>query len=100
MPQPVRLDPVQTAQAAEMLARAFRVDPACTHIFPDEADRMRSMRALWDALIRFSLIYGEVWTTPELAARPAGSSPARETSRCHCGTRRLIRQAGQRLLAS
>jgi ribosomal protein S18 acetylase RimI-like enzyme len=28
---------------------------------------MRSTRGLWDALIRVTLVYGEVWTTPEVS---------------------------------
>jgi GNAT superfamily N-acetyltransferase len=45
--------------------QAFRDDPAYTYVFPDEADRVRSLGGLWDAIIRFTLVYGEAWTTPE-----------------------------------
>jgi ribosomal protein S18 acetylase RimI-like enzyme len=66
MIETVRLDVVERARAVATLVQAFRADPMYAYICPDEADRVRSMRGLWDALIRLTLIYGEVWTTPEV----------------------------------
>lgn len=61
---PVRLTASQIAQATGVLARAFHSDPMCTHIFPDSDERAQSLPLLWDAMIRYSLAYGEVYTTP------------------------------------
>jgi len=77
MTQPVRLDPARRAQAAEMLTRAFTEDPAYSYIFPDEAERARSTRKLWHAVIGFCLTYGEVWTTPELAGAAGWLAPGK-----------------------
>ena len=65
MTEPVRLNPAGRGRAAETLVQAFRDDPSYTYVFPGEADRVRSLRSLWDATIRFTRIYGEAWTTPE-----------------------------------
>lgn len=67
MTQPVRLAPVQRERAVETLVQAFRPDPMYAYICPDETERVRSTRALWDALIRVTLVYGEVWTTAEVS---------------------------------
>jgi ribosomal protein S18 acetylase RimI-like enzyme len=75
MTEPVRLDPAQRGRTVETLVRAFRDDPAYTYVFPDEADRVRSLRGLWDATIRFSLVYGEAWTTPEVSGVACWLSP-------------------------
>jgi len=75
MTGPVRLDPAQRGRAAETLVQAFRDDPAYTYVFPDEADRARSLRSLWDATIRFTLVYGEAWTTPEASGVACWLSP-------------------------
>lgn len=61
---PLRLEAPQRDRAAEVLAGAFENDPIYTYIFPDPDDRRRSLRLLWDALLRYSLVYGRVWTTP------------------------------------
>ncbi len=64
--RPVRLDPAQRERAAETLTQAFRHDPMYRYICPDEAARVTATRRLWDAIIRLTLIYGEVWTTAEV----------------------------------
>jgi len=66
MSQILRLDPSHRARAAESLTQAFAEDAVYAYIFPEPAARLRAMRRLWDALIRFSLVYGEVYTTPDL----------------------------------
>lgn len=74
----VRLAASQTTQAAGVLARAFRNDPMYAHIFPDVDERVRSMPRLWDALIRYSLVYGEVYTTPAMDGVACWLSPGQE----------------------
>ncbi len=63
MNEPIRLVPAHHGHAAETLTQAFREDPVHAYLFPNLDDRIRSMRRLWDALIKFSLVYGEVYTT-------------------------------------
>jgi len=87
MIQPVRLDPAQRARAVETLVQAFRADPMYAYICPDGADRVRSMRGLWDALIRFTLIYGEAWTTPEVSGVACWLAPGNTT----VGFRQMLR---------
>lgn len=62
----IRLEPARKDQAADLLTRAFQDDPAYTHIFPDPAERTRSLRSLWDGLLTVTLRYGQVLTTPDL----------------------------------
>lgn len=75
MTEPVPLNPAARGRAAETLVQAFRDDPLYAYIIPDEAHRIRSTRGLWDALIRVTLVYGQVWTTPELNGVACWLSP-------------------------
>ncbi len=75
---PVRLMESQIAQASGVLARAFQGYPMFTLIFPDDVDRARSLPILMDALIRYSLIYGEVSTTPAVNAVACWLGPGNE----------------------
>ncbi len=75
----VRLDPARRSQAAETLVRAFREDPMYTYMCPDEAGRVIAMRALWDAVLAFALIYGKVWTTPDVRGVACWLSPGHTT---------------------
>ncbi len=60
----IRMVKSQKAQTAEMLARAFLVDPAYTAVFPDSAERERALQQLFGAVLGYSLVYGLVHTTP------------------------------------
>ena len=62
--EPVRLAASQRARAAQMLARAFLVDPAYTALFPDPAERERALQRQFGAEVGYSLVYGLVHTTP------------------------------------
>ena len=75
MTEPVRLDQTQRDRAAETLVQAFRDDPVDAYICPNEVERVRPMRDLWDAVIRFTLVYGEAWTTPEVNGVACWLSP-------------------------
>jgi len=61
---PILLKPADRLRAVEILAGAFEDDPLYQYIFPDIDDRRHSLRLLWDALLRYSLVYGKIWTTP------------------------------------
>ncbi len=61
----VLLSRVHRARAAEALTRAFMEDPMWSIVLPDEATRADAFRPMWAALIGFSRVYGEVYTTSE-----------------------------------
>jgi hypothetical protein len=73
--EPIDLARSQRAQAAQMLARAFLVDPAYTALFPDEVERERSLRGLFGAVIGYSRVYGLVHTTPSVDGVACWLSP-------------------------
>ncbi len=79
MTDPIRLDIARLAQAAETLTQAFRNDPLFLHIDPDETKRVATTRGLWDAIIRLTLIYGEVWTTAAVNGVACWLSPGHTT---------------------
>lgn len=62
----VRLVASQKSQAAQTLTRAFQDDPMFTYIFPDADQRKKSLAWQWEAVIGYSLVYGEVYTTPDV----------------------------------
>jgi ribosomal protein S18 acetylase RimI-like enzyme len=77
--EPVRLAHAQRERAAETLVRAFRADPLYTYICPDEAERLAPMRGLLDALVRFTLLYGEGWTLQGVSGVACWLSPGNTT---------------------
>jgi ribosomal protein S18 acetylase RimI-like enzyme len=60
----VRLEANQQSQAGEVLARAFHDDPLYTLVIPEGDKRARALPWLFDKVVRYSLLYGEVYTTP------------------------------------
>jgi ribosomal protein S18 acetylase RimI-like enzyme len=64
MREPARLMSSQRDQASEVLTRAFQDDPMYAEIIPDIAERVRSLRWLWRAVVKCCLLYGQVHTTP------------------------------------
>lgn len=61
----VRLAVTQRTQAGEALTRAFMKDPMWSIVLPDETTRADAFRPMWKALIDFSRVYGEAYTTSE-----------------------------------
>ena len=59
----VHLTKRQRERAAEALASAFLHDPMWSVVLPDEATRADAFRPMWKALIDFTRVYGEVYTT-------------------------------------
>lgn len=59
----LRLKKEQIGPAAEMLARAFGQDPKMGYFVPDEGKRLEITRHHFEFLLRYGLIYGEVYTT-------------------------------------
>jgi ribosomal protein S18 acetylase RimI-like enzyme len=64
--EPICLEHSKKERASEVLTNAFLDDPLYATIFPDRAERQQSLRWLWQALINYTLVYGEIYTTPEL----------------------------------
>ena len=58
---PVRLTKAQIKPAAEMLARAFQEDPLIGYFFPDASERKNKSSYIFEFLIRYGVLYGEVY---------------------------------------
>jgi GNAT superfamily N-acetyltransferase len=61
------LSKVELERLAEGQALAFADDPMYVHVNPSRERRVPAARRLWRAVIEFCLVYGEVYTTPELS---------------------------------
>ena len=72
---PVFLEASQKERASEVLTEAFHDDPMWTTIFPDSTERARSLGWLWEALMGYCLVYGEVYTTAEVRGAACWLSP-------------------------
>jgi ribosomal protein S18 acetylase RimI-like enzyme len=56
----------QLSQAAQVLGRAFQDDPGFEYLVPDEVRRAHLVPSFLGRVIRYCLLYGEVYTTPTL----------------------------------
>ena len=73
----ILLDASRTAEAGQVIARAFRDDPLQRYGLPDRADDETVSPLMFEALVRGSLATSDVWTTPALEGvavwrRPVG----------------------------
>jgi ribosomal protein S18 acetylase RimI-like enzyme len=73
----VRLRPEQFGQAVEVLTRAFLDYPLMQYVVPDEARRLRATRALYAAVLRYTLRYGLAYTTTSLEGAAGWLPPDR-----------------------
>lgn len=74
MPPPFEIVPLREAElplAASALSRAFHDDPLQIYTLPDPADRAALSPALFEAALRYGLLFGEVLTT---AGNPVGAA--------------------------
>jgi ribosomal protein S18 acetylase RimI-like enzyme len=63
----MRLDKSQLKPAAAMMARAFHDNPGSVYFFPDVSQRKSKLPHLFRLLVRYGLLYGEVYaTSPKL----------------------------------
>ena len=60
------LAPSQLKPAAAVLSRSFYSDPYFTFTLPDESRRARLLPWLFERILRYALLYGQVYTTPSL----------------------------------
>jgi len=70
-PTIVRLAEQDLSAAAAALARAFQADPLQTYVFPDPVERAARSPAHFAPLLRYGLLFGEVFTT---AGAPMGAA--------------------------
>lgn len=75
--EPTRLLPAHKDRAVDALLGAFRDDPLYVYICPDGSRRGEAMRALLRAVVEFTLVYGEAWTTPEVSGAACWLRPGR-----------------------
>jgi len=73
----VRLEAAQCSRAGEVLARAFHNDPLYTLVIPEEGKRAQALPWLFDRVVHYSLLYGEVYTTPTLEGVACWLPPGR-----------------------
>ena len=64
--EPIRLEAHSSEQASELLARAFQDDPVWKYLIPDGSRRLRLLPSFFSIVVRYSLLYGEVYTTSSL----------------------------------
>jgi ribosomal protein S18 acetylase RimI-like enzyme len=62
----VRLEKRDRARAATALTEAFHADPVYERLIPDPEARTAALQRLWRAIVRYGLLYGQVYTTHEL----------------------------------
>lgn len=61
----VRLQRTHRERAVDSITQAFVDDPMWSCVLPDRDARRTVLRPMWDALVGFSLRYGEAHTTPD-----------------------------------
>lgn len=71
----VQLGVDQRGQAAELLARAFHHDPVYVVVMPEGDKRAEVLSWLFDRVVYYSLLYGQVYTTPTLEGVACWLSP-------------------------
>ena len=64
---PTSLASSQQSRAAELLARAFQDDPLFRYVIPQEGRRAETLSWLFGRVVRYALLYGQVYTTPAVA---------------------------------
>jgi ribosomal protein S18 acetylase RimI-like enzyme len=78
---PIRLASQQDKEATKVLSRAFQHDPLWLYLAPDEARRTRMLFSAFRILVRYSLLYGEVYTTAGLDGQACWLPPGQTTPR-------------------
>ncbi len=62
----VRLEPSQLRRAGEVLSRAFHDDPFYVTLLPEEGSRPKRLAWFMERMLRYGLLRGHVYTTPEV----------------------------------
>ena len=66
-------------QATAMIGRAFHNDPLSIYAYPDEGGRTRHLPQMFSIALRYTLRYGEITTTPEIAGAACWLPPGSTT---------------------
>src|SRR6266516_3670834 len=77
--EPVRLEAHHCRQASAVMGRAFQDDPAWQYLIPDHSRRLRLLPPFFHIMVRYSLRYGEVYTTSALEGVACWLSPGNTT---------------------
>jgi ribosomal protein S18 acetylase RimI-like enzyme len=73
----IRLEDRHFSQVADVLLRAFLDYPLMQFAVPDERRRTGAVMGLYSSVLRYSLRYGDVYTTPDLAGAACWLPPDR-----------------------
>jgi ribosomal protein S18 acetylase RimI-like enzyme len=92
--EPGRLEAHHSRQASAVMGRAFQDDPAWQYLIPDHARRLRLLPSFFHIMVRYSLRYGEVYTTPALEGVACWLPPGNTTPLFSRLARIGIRDAG------
>ncbi|MGO8876513.1 MAG: GNAT family N-acetyltransferase [Acidimicrobiales bacterium] len=65
----------EVAPAAALIARAFDEDPLNAHFYPDAADRARLAPSMFEAIVRYDVLYGQVDRLVDFTALAAWRVP-------------------------
>ncbi len=76
-PEITRLGPAQVSAAAATLVQAFHDDPLYVALFPAEQAHNLPLAPLWHALMKYHLLFGEVYTTPHINGTAAWLPPGK-----------------------
>ena len=86
-----RLTKTQIKPAAEMMARAFHDDPGVVYYIPDVSERKNRSTYFFQFMIRYALLYGEVYATSPNLEGVAAWLPSEKV---HMTLWRVIRSRG------
>jgi ribosomal protein S18 acetylase RimI-like enzyme len=95
---PIHLDPRHFKQASQVMSRAFHNDPVWVYLLPDETKRRRLLPAFFNILVRYSLRYGQVYSTANIEGvacwLPPGNTFPRFDRLARIGTLDGLRASG------
>ena len=68
------LRPDGVGLASAVIARAFHDDPLTVHLYPDEQQRMRLNPVMFEALVRYDCLFGQVDHLPDSRRSDMGAA--------------------------
>ncbi len=76
-PEAIPLDRERFGRAADALSRAFQTYPLMEYTVPDETRRRRACNSLYTSVLRYSLRFGEAYTTLDVEGAAGWLPPER-----------------------
>jgi len=100
----IRLTKAQIKPTAEMLARAFQDDPLFAYFISDALDRKNKLHHIFERLIRYGVLYGEVYAiSPNLEGVamwfPPGRAEMTMWRTIRCGGFSLYFKVGRKVVS-